>query len=69
MKFMNELILKGYARESKSALEAGKCWYLPHHGVHHPNKPAKKRVVFDLSAEFHRTSINKILLPGPDLTN
>ena len=59
MKFMNELILKGYVRESTSALEAGKCWYLPHHGVYHPNQPGKIRVVFDLSAEFHGTSINK----------
>ena len=25
MKFMNELILKGYARQSPSAVEAGKC--------------------------------------------
>ena len=69
MKFMNELILKGYARESTSALEVGKCWYLPHHGVYHPNKPRKIRVVFDLSAEFHGTSINKALLSGPNLTN
>ena len=69
MKFMNELILKGYARESASAVEAGKCWYLPDHGVCHPNKPGKIRVVFDLSAEFNGTSINKALLPGPGLTN
>ena len=26
IKFMNELILKGYARESKSPVEAEKCW-------------------------------------------
>ena len=26
-------------------------------------------VVFELSTEFHGTSINKALLPGPDLTN
>ena len=69
MKFMNELILKGYARESTSAVEVGKCWYLPHHGVYHPNKPGKIRVIFNLSPDFHETSINKALLPGPDLTN
>ena len=68
MKFMNELILKGYARESTSAVKAGKCWYLPHHGVYHPNKPGKICVVFDLKAEFHGTSINKELLSGLDLT-
>ena len=66
---MNELILKGYARESVSAVEAGKCWYLPHPGVYHPNKPGKICVVFGLSAEFHGTSINKALLSRPDLTN
>ena len=39
MKFMIALILKGYTRESTSALEAGKCWYLPHHGVYPPPPP------------------------------
>ena len=66
---MDELIKKGYARESTTAVEAGKCWYLPHHAVYHPNKLGKIRVVFDLSAKFHGTSINKALLSGPDLTN
>ena len=42
--------------------------YLPHHGFYHPNKPGKI-VVYDLSVEFHKTSINKALLSGPDLTN
>ena len=54
---MNELILKGYARELKSVVEAGKCWYRPHHGVYHPYIPRKICVVFNLSAEFHGTSI------------
>ena len=63
------MILKGYTRESKSGVEAGKCKYLPHHEVYHTNKPGKIHMVFDLSAEFHGTSINKALLPGPDLTN
>ena len=66
---MDELIKKGYARESTTAVEAGKCWYLPHHAVYHPNKPGKIRVVFDLSAEFHGASTNKALLSEPDLTN
>ena len=42
---------------------------LPHHAVYHPRKPGKIRVVFDCSAEFEGKSINKELLPGPDLTN
>ena len=59
MKSMNELILKGYAIDSVSAVEFGKCWHLPHHGVYHPNKPVKICKVFDLSAEFHGTSIKR----------
>ena len=66
---MDELIKKGYARESTTAVETGKCCYLPHHGVYHRNKPGKTCGVFDLSAEFHGTSINKALLSVPDLTN
>ena len=50
-------------------MEAGKCCYLPHHAVYHPNKPGKIHVVFDLSVEFLGTMINKALLSGPDLTN
>ena len=37
--------------------------------VYHPNKPGKICVVFDLSAEFHETSVNEALLTGSDLTN
>ena len=44
------------------------AWSLPHHGVHYPCKPGKIRVVFDCSAEFHGTSLNKELIPGRDLT-
>ena len=50
-------------------MKAGKYWYFPHHGVYHTNKPGKIHVVFDLSAEFHGTSINKALLSVPDWTN
>ena len=67
MKFMKELISTEYATESTAAVENGKCWYLPHHGVYNQNKPGKIRVVFDLSAESQWTSINKLLLRGPDL--
>ena len=50
-------------------MDAEKCWYIPHHGVYHPSKTGKIRVVFDLSAEFHGISINMALLAGLDLTN
>ena len=43
--------------------------YIPHHGVYHPKKPTKIRVVFDCSAEYQNESLNKHLLQGPDLTN
>ena len=39
------------------------------HGVYHPSKLGKIRVVFDCSAEFRGRSINKELLSGSDLTN
>ena len=44
------------------------CWYLPHFGVYHPQKPNKIRVVFDSAAETNGVSLNKLLLSGPDLT-
>ncbi|XP_071493377.1 uncharacterized protein [Diadema antillarum] len=46
----------------------GKVWYLPHHGVLHPQK-GKLRVVYDCSAQYHGASLNHELLKGPDLTN
>ena len=67
-KFMDNLLVKGYAKQSEVVL-SGKTWYIPHHGVYHPSKPGKIRVVFDCSAEFQGKSINRELLSGPDLTN
>ena len=67
--FMNEIISKGYAKQSDYASQNGRVWYLPHHGVYHPLKPEKIRVVFDCSSEYRGRSINKELLAGPDLTN
>ena len=70
--FINDLIEKGHAERvpaEELSLNNGRVWYIPHHGVYHPRKPEKIRVVFDASAEFKGHSINKHLLQGPDLTN
>ena len=70
--FINEIISKGYAEKVSNEIlktDPGKAWYIPHHGVYHPKKPDKIRVVFDCSAKFAGTSLNDHLLQGPDLTN
>ena len=67
-KFMDNLLVKGYAKQSEVVL-SGKTWYIPHHGFYHPSNPGKIRVVFNCSAEFQGKSINRKLLSGPDLTN
>ena len=66
--FIDEIINKGYAEKVPQKIP-GKAWYIPHHGVYHPKKPEKIRVVFDCSAKFAGTSLNDQLLQGPDLTN
>ena len=66
--FMTRLLENGYAKRSDET-PIGKTWYIPHHGVYHPSKPGKIRVVCDCSAEYEGKSISKELIPGPDLTN
>ena len=70
--FMNTFIQSGYAEKVPTRNEdenTQQVWYIPHHGVYHPKKPNKIRVVFDCSAEFKGESLNKHLLQGPDMTN
>ena len=68
--FTNNLFEKEYARVCSTDAESDSSWYIPHHGVYHPNKPAKIRVVYDCSSEFQgRGLLNKKLLSSPDLTN
>lgn len=70
--FMEDLFHKGYAEKVSNAQEIssdGRLWYLPHHGVYHPHKPDRIRVVFDCSSTFKGESLNSHLLQGPDLTN
>ena len=70
--FMQDIIEKGYAEkipDNESHPQEGSINYIPHHGVYHPKKPGKLRVVFDCSAKFKGESLNDKLLTGPNLTN
>ncbi|KAL7870792.1 hypothetical protein SRHO_G00082890 [Serrasalmus rhombeus] len=69
--FVSDLLSKGYAVEvpaNKLNRNDGQVWYIPHHGVIHPQK-GKLRVVFDCASSFQGKSLNEELLQGPDLTN
>ncbi|KAJ8380265.1 hypothetical protein SKAU_G00010430 [Synaphobranchus kaupii] len=68
--FMDDIISRGDAeRVPEEEINSSPAWYIPHHGVYHPQKPGKICVVFDCSARFQETSLNDHLLTGPDLTN
>ncbi len=67
--YMKDMIKKGDAEPAPPATGQQTMWYIPHHGVFHPKKPEKLRVVFDCSAKFRGVSLNDTLLTGPDLIN
>ena len=67
--FMSDIIERGEAVKIQPEDNVDVQWYVPHHGVYHPKKPDKIRVVFDCSAPFKGETLNKHLLTGPDLTN
>lgn len=65
------MVNKGYAAKVPTRLlncQGGKVWYIPHHGVYHPQKK-KLRVVFDCAASYQGVQLNSELLQGLDLTN
>lgn len=66
-KLKKEIITKGYTREVKANPLGGRTLYLPHHGVYHPHKPPKKRVLFNWSDELNGRLINNKILQIPDL--
>ncbi|XP_046567703.1 uncharacterized protein LOC124276091 [Haliotis rubra] len=70
--FMDKIVAKGYAErvpDHELERDDGRVWFIPHHGVYHPHKPNKIRVVFDCTAMHQGVSLNSLLLQGPDLTN
>ncbi|XP_041480432.1 uncharacterized protein LOC121427921 [Lytechinus variegatus] len=70
MTFMNEILKRGDAEKIPTdEVSTSSSWYIPHHGVYHPKKPNKVRVVFDCSARYQGTCLNDHLLQGPDLIN
>lgn len=66
---MTLILKRGNAEQVTTEGASGNTWYIPHHGLCHPRKPGKLRVVFDCSARYKNTSLNEHLLTGPDLTN
>lgn len=68
-RYMKEVIERGDAEEVHKDGTHGEQWYIPHHGIYHPKKPEKLRVVFDCSAKYSSTSLNEHFLPGLDMMN
>ena len=67
--FMSKLFEQQHCEPvTKQVNGSGDVWYLPHHGVYHPQK-RKLRIVFDCSARFQGLCLNDILLQGPNLIN
>ena len=67
--FIEDIIAKGFAKVAEKPPTADRTWYIPHHGVYHPQKPGKIRVVFDCSIKHKGYCLNQEVLQGPDLTN
>nr|XP_027230052.1 uncharacterized protein LOC113821724 [Penaeus vannamei] len=67
--FMKKLLERGHAEIAPPLKENEECWYLPVFGVYHPKKPSRIRCVFDSAAKFRGTSLNDVLMTGPDLNN
>ena len=69
---IDEYINLGHVKklsDTEASVTSNKTNYIPHHFVLEPRKPGKIRIVFDASSNFKGTSLNKRLLPGPNLLN
>lgn len=56
--FMTEILEEGYARKVPAYTQGLNCvkWYIPHHGIYHPRKPGKTRVIFSRCRLFCKVS-------------
>ena len=63
------MIRSGYVIPVVSSfpVQPSRTWKLPHHGVTHPDKPGKLRVVFNCAAKFQGVCLNDMLLEGVDM--
>lgn len=60
--FMGNVIERGYAEPvppEEIQGPIGRTWYIPHHGVYHPKKPEKIRIVYDCSAVYQGEFLNR----------
>ena len=71
LQFMNDIISRGFAEKvpEDAAEPKGRVCYIPHHGIYHPRKPGKIRVVFSCNSLFQGVCLNDLLLQGPDMLN
>ncbi|XP_071098015.1 uncharacterized protein [Haliotis cracherodii] len=69
LEFMQRILDNDHAELAPPLTEDEERWYLPLFGVYHPKKPDQLRAVFDSSANHEGTSLNDVLLNGPDLAN
>ncbi|VDI23532.1 Hypothetical predicted protein [Mytilus galloprovincialis] len=67
--FMKTLFDNNHAERAQNTETPKEMWYLPMFGVYHPKKKDRIRVVFDSSAKFRGTSLNDVLMTGPNLVN
>ena len=51
VQFVSKMLNNNYAEKATNCQESNVS-FIPHHGVYHPLKPEKIRVVFDYSARF-----------------
>lgn len=66
IKEIESLLEEGYAEEVQ---ENEIAWFLPHHGVAHPRKPGKVRVVFDCRSRMKGVGLNGVIYSGPNVIN